>query len=280
MAACIFIISISIDVFMEKHWKSVIPRSICDYFFDAQRKANSNEDIPPVITTPHHYLISVLRSNLFFVAVCMTEVPTIFLITYMFQLEIFILKDNIDEYCEATMAKICGGLFGLKRQISDNWALAYKHLNNRCAAPCTTDAHTTRYDKPALFKYSHPHFPHAKHRQTLVGRFTGDVLRVWYYGIMTHDVDAILSHSSIFFVAWLQRYTSCSVLGRSMPPLATPLISPKLFDEMQFRHYLAGPNLRLENILRISRDSLPFHLYNSYRNRHILISVIIHINNN
>lgn len=58
---------------MEKHWKSVIPRSICDYFFDAQRKANNNEDIPPVITTPHHYLISVLRSNLFFIAVCMTE---------------------------------------------------------------------------------------------------------------------------------------------------------------------------------------------------------------
>ena len=26
------------DVFMEKHWKSVIHRSICDYFFEAQSK--------------------------------------------------------------------------------------------------------------------------------------------------------------------------------------------------------------------------------------------------
>lgn len=58
---------------MEKHWKSVISRSICDYFFDAQRKAKCNEDIPPVITTPHHYLISILRNNIFYVAVCMTE---------------------------------------------------------------------------------------------------------------------------------------------------------------------------------------------------------------
>ncbi|KAG7157705.1 AP-3 complex subunit mu-1-like [Homarus americanus] len=74
MIHSLFIINSSGDVFMEKHWKSVIPRSICDYFFDAQRKANNNEDIPPVITTPHHYLISVLRSNLFFIAVCMTEV--------------------------------------------------------------------------------------------------------------------------------------------------------------------------------------------------------------
>ena len=26
------------DVFLEKHWKSVIHRSICDYFFEAQSK--------------------------------------------------------------------------------------------------------------------------------------------------------------------------------------------------------------------------------------------------
>ena len=29
------------DVFMEKHWKSVIHRSICDYFFEAQNKVSS-----------------------------------------------------------------------------------------------------------------------------------------------------------------------------------------------------------------------------------------------
>jgi len=61
------------DVFMEKHWKSVISRSVCDYFFDHQRKVTSPEDIPPVIATPHHYLISVYRCSMFFVAVCTTE---------------------------------------------------------------------------------------------------------------------------------------------------------------------------------------------------------------
>jgi AP-3 complex subunit mu len=47
-------------VFLEKHWKSVISRSIID-FFDAQNKAASPQDIPPVIATPHHYLISIFR---------------------------------------------------------------------------------------------------------------------------------------------------------------------------------------------------------------------------
>ncbi|KAJ1365861.1 hypothetical protein KIN20_026319 [Parelaphostrongylus tenuis] len=31
------------DVIFEKHWKAVIHRSICDYFFDAQKKAASPE---------------------------------------------------------------------------------------------------------------------------------------------------------------------------------------------------------------------------------------------
>ncbi len=113
------------DVFMEKHWKSVIHRSICDYFFEAQSKvsfssnfvpwnlkesvsctfhfswqtfcqhnwnlhisgtneklvctwlclfqAGSAEDVPPVITTPHHYLINIYRHSLYLVAVVMTE---------------------------------------------------------------------------------------------------------------------------------------------------------------------------------------------------------------
>ena len=60
------------DVFMEKHWKSVISRSVCDYFFDAQNKSSDGIP-PPVIATPHHYLISIHRNNVFMVAVCMSE---------------------------------------------------------------------------------------------------------------------------------------------------------------------------------------------------------------
>ena len=61
MIHSLFTINTSGDVFLEKHWKSVISRSIIDYFFDAQNKAASPQDIPPVIATPHHYLISIFR---------------------------------------------------------------------------------------------------------------------------------------------------------------------------------------------------------------------------
>lgn len=58
---------------MEKHWRSVVSHSVCDYFFEAQAKASSPADVPPVIPTPHYYLISIYRNNLYFVAVVQNE---------------------------------------------------------------------------------------------------------------------------------------------------------------------------------------------------------------
>ena len=58
---------------LEKHYKSVIHRSVCDYFFDVQKQATNKEDIPPVIVSPHHYLHIVYHNNLYFLAVSVVE---------------------------------------------------------------------------------------------------------------------------------------------------------------------------------------------------------------
>jgi len=38
--------------------------------------------VPCVIATPHHYLISIYRNGLYFVAVCMSEGGILFYINY------------------------------------------------------------------------------------------------------------------------------------------------------------------------------------------------------
>ncbi|CAH1990874.1 unnamed protein product [Acanthoscelides obtectus] len=81
MIHSLFIINSQGDVFLEKHWRSVISRSVCDYFLEAQR-TNGN-DINPVIATPHHYLISIQRGGVYFVAVCMEEIPPLFVIEFL-----------------------------------------------------------------------------------------------------------------------------------------------------------------------------------------------------
>ncbi|KAL7981326.1 hypothetical protein Chor_002222 [Crotalus horridus] len=83
MIHSLFLINSSGDIFLEKHWKSVISRSVCDYFFEAQERASEAENVPPVISTPHHYLLSVYRHKIFFVAVIQTEVPPLFVIEFL-----------------------------------------------------------------------------------------------------------------------------------------------------------------------------------------------------
>lgn len=61
------------DILLEKHYKSVIHRSICDYFFEVQKKEDNPEDVAPVIPTPHHYLINIYHNQLYLIAVTTTE---------------------------------------------------------------------------------------------------------------------------------------------------------------------------------------------------------------
>ena len=88
---------------MEKHWKSVISRSICDYFFDAQSKS-SDGLVPPVIATPHHFLISVNRGGIDLVAIILTEVPPLFVVEFLHR-----VFDTLNDYfgdCTETIVKV------------------------------------------------------------------------------------------------------------------------------------------------------------------------------
>ena len=88
---------------MEKHWKSVIHRSICDYFFEAQGKCNRPEDIPTVISAPHHKLVLIYRNKLYFIAVVVNEVSPLFVVEILHR-----AVDIFEEYfgeCNETSLK-------------------------------------------------------------------------------------------------------------------------------------------------------------------------------
>lgn len=99
MIHSLFLINSSGDIFLEKHWKSVVSRSVCDYFFEAQERATEAENVPPVIPTPHHYLLSVYRHKIFFVAVIQTEVPPLFVIEFLHRV--------VDTFQVCKRGKVC-----------------------------------------------------------------------------------------------------------------------------------------------------------------------------
>ncbi|VDK50779.1 unnamed protein product [Cylicostephanus goldi] len=94
------------DVILEKHWKSVIHRSICDYFFDAQKKAASPEDVSPVLSTPHHYLINVYHNQVYFLAVTTTEIPPLMVIEFLHRV-VYTFSQYFDECSDTSIKENC-----------------------------------------------------------------------------------------------------------------------------------------------------------------------------
>lgn len=59
---------------IEKHWRGLTSRNVCDFFMEEVNKYKEREDVPPIITTSKYYLVSVFRDDLFVLAVVTNEV--------------------------------------------------------------------------------------------------------------------------------------------------------------------------------------------------------------
>jgi AP-3 complex subunit mu len=103
----LFIINSSGDVFLEKHWRSVISKSICDYFLEKLKVSNASlryklnlkntlhvnmlylkqfQDVPPVIPTSFQStnIVSIQRCGVYFLTVCKSEIRKQNLIHFFF----------------------------------------------------------------------------------------------------------------------------------------------------------------------------------------------------
>uniref|UniRef100_A0A3B4ZJ18 AP-3 complex subunit mu-1 n=1 Tax=Stegastes partitus TaxID=144197 RepID=A0A3B4ZJ18_9TELE len=119
MIHSLFLINHSGDIFLEKHWKSVISRSVCDYFFEAKEKAVDPENVAPVLQTPHHYLISVYRGKLFFLSVVQTEVPPLFVIEFLHRVA-DTFQDYFGECSEGVIKDNLVTVYELLEEMLDN----------------------------------------------------------------------------------------------------------------------------------------------------------------
>lgn len=83
MIHSIFVISPGGEVLIEKHYRGVVNRSVCDLFWAEVSSAASPQEVLPVITTPKYYLFHVLRHRLFFLANVTAEAPPLLVVEYL-----------------------------------------------------------------------------------------------------------------------------------------------------------------------------------------------------
>ncbi|OQV16174.1 AP-3 complex subunit mu-1 [Hypsibius exemplaris] len=228
-----FIVNASGDVFLEKHWKSVIHRNICEYFFEAQKKYRRLDEIPPIIHTPHHYLIIVHRSNLFYIGVVNKECPPLFCIEIMHRI-VDIFEDYFGDSKEATIKEHFVVVYELLDEMLDN------------GYPLATESNILKelIKPPSFLRALQNTVTGSSNVSSILP--TGQLSNVpWrragvkytnneaYFDVI-EEIDAIVDKSGSIVSAEIQGYIDSVMKLSGIPDLSLTFMNARIFDDVSF----------------------------------------------
>uniref|UniRef100_H3DGK1 AP-3 complex subunit mu-1 n=1 Tax=Tetraodon nigroviridis TaxID=99883 RepID=H3DGK1_TETNG len=279
MIHSLFLINHSGDIFLEKHWKRVVNRSVCDYFFEAKEKAVDPENVPPVLQTPHHYLISIYRGKLFFLSVVQNEVPPLFVIEFLHR-----VADTMQDYfgdCSETV-------------IMDNVVTVYELLEEMLdnGFPLATESNVLKemIRPPTMLRSV---------VNTLTGGSnvgetlpTGQLSSIpWrragvkytnneaYFDVV-EEIDAILDKSGTTVCAEIQGVIEACVRLSGMPDLTLSFMNPRILDDVSFHPCVRFKRWESERVLSFVPPDGNFTLMNYHVSSQNLVAIPVYVKQN
>lgn len=279
MIHSLFLINCSGDIFLEKHWKSVVSQSVCDYFFEAQEKAADVENVPPVISTPHHYLISIYRDKLFFVSVIQTEVPPLFVIEFLHRVA-DTFQDYFGECSEAA--------------IKDNVVIVYELLEEMLdnGFPLATESNILKeLIKPPTILRS---VVNSITGSSNVGDTlpTGQLSNIpWrragvkytnneaYFDVV-EEIDAIIDKSGSTVFAEIQGVIDACIKLSGMPDLSLSFMNPRLLDDVSFHPCIRFKRWESERVLSFIPPDGNFRLISYRVSSQNLVAIPVYVKHN
>lgn len=119
MIQSLFILNSRGDVIIEKHWRGVAPRTICDQFWEEVSKASTPEETLPVIPTTKGYLVHIQTNGLFLLSLVQAEVAPLLVIDFLYRI-VSIFKDYFREVSEDSLKENFVVLYQLLDEMMDN----------------------------------------------------------------------------------------------------------------------------------------------------------------
>ncbi|KAK5583039.1 hypothetical protein RB653_004629 [Dictyostelium firmibasis] len=102
MLSSFFILADSGDILIEKHWRGLMNRSICEYFWDQVSQSKQNgSSIPPIISTPKYYLINIQKQHIYLLGVCQSEVSPLLVVDFLQR-----IYETFEEYFGRTITSV------------------------------------------------------------------------------------------------------------------------------------------------------------------------------
>ena len=218
---------------MEKHWKSVVSRSVLDYFFDAQKKCSSPDQVPIILPAGSDFLISIHRHKLFFVAVVKEEVSPLLVIEFLHR-----VVDIFEDYFNG-----CSELI-----LKEHYVVVYELLDEMLdnGYPLATESNVLKelIKPPNLFRT----IANSMTGRTNVSSILpgGQISQIpWrragvkytnneaYFDII-EEVDAIIDRSGSVISSEIQGCVDCCVKLSGTPDLLLSYVNPRIFDDVSF----------------------------------------------
>ncbi|XP_059928492.1 AP-3 complex subunit mu-1 isoform X3 [Gadus macrocephalus] len=279
MIHSLFLINHSGDIFLEKHWKSVIGRSVCDYFFEAKEKAAEPEDVPPVLQTPHHYLISIYRDRLFFLSVIQTEAPPLFVIEFLHRV-VETFQDYFGECSETVIKDNVVTVYELLEEMLDNgFPLATESniLKEMIRPPTILRTMVNTLTGTSNFEERLP----SGQLSTIPWRRSG----VKYtnneaYFDVIEEIDAIVDKSGTTVCAEIQGVIEACVKLTGMPDLTLSFMNPRLLDDVSFHPCVRFKRWEAERVLSFIPPDGNFTLMSYHVNAQNLVAIPVYVKQN
>lgn len=282
----LFIINSSGDVFLEKHWRSVISKSICDYFLEKMKASNVSESAnfekfqlraptdPLGCAASNSDVLSIDQSRFHstvrcFICGCLqarrvscpmridvitlthlpfTSRPPLFVIEFLHR-----IVDTFEDYfseCNETIIK-------------ENYVVIYELLEEMLdnGFPLATESNILKeLIKPPNILRSIANTVTGKSNfsDTLpVGSLSAIPWRrsgVKYtnneaYFDVIEEVDAIIDKSGATVFAEIQGYIDCLVKLSGMPDLSLSFVNPRLLDDVSFHPCVRFKRWETERVL-------------------------------
>ncbi|KAK5649744.1 hypothetical protein RI129_000773 [Pyrocoelia pectoralis] len=277
MIHSLFIINVSGDVFLEKHWRSVVSRSVCDYYLEAQR-ANPN-DVPPVIATPHHYLLSIQRGGISLVAVCMQEVPPLFVIEFLHRV-VDTFQDYFSDCTESIIKENYVVVYELLDEMLDNgFPLATESniLKELIKPPniLRTIANTVTGKSNVSDSLPTGQLSNVPWRRTGV-KYTNNEA---YFDVV-EEVDAIIDKAGVTVFAEIQGYIDCCIKLSGMPDLTLSFVNARLFDDVSFHPCVRFKRWEGERVLSFIPPDGNFRLMSYHISSQSVVAIPIYVRHN
>ena len=219
---------------MEKHWKSVVARSVLDYFFDAQKKAGgSAETMPVILPTPSEFLITIHRHKLFFVSVVKEEVSPLLVVEFLHR-----VVDIFEDYFSG-----CNELL-----IKEHYVVVYELLDEMLdnGYPLATESNILKelIKPPTVFRAIansvtgrtnvSATLPHGQISQIPWRRSGVKYTNNEAYFDVIEEVDATFDRSGSVVASEIQGCVDCCVKLSGNPDLLLSYANPRLFDDVSF----------------------------------------------